>query len=166
VRRFHARIRRDERGATLVLAMAFMLVIGGIGAAVISSVTSGLRDRDVLDQVRDRQYAADAGVEYAIAQVRQMPLPGGPGVTDCPGTPPHYNPPAIDGVSIRVDCTNKSGPTMTGLMQRNVIFTACVDTGGPCANPIVRAQVNFEAVSAGSQINVTRTWVQSWSVNR
>jgi Tfp pilus assembly protein PilX len=168
------RIRRchDERGASLILAIAFMLVIGGIGAAVVSSVTSGLNSRNVLDQVRNRQYAADAGVEYAVAQVRAKPLPGGPGLSPCgpAATPDHYNT-ALNGVSIRIDCANKSGLTTTGFLQRNVVFTACVvATTTPCGQPttpiVVRAQINYQAVSAGTALNVTRTWVQSWSVNR
>jgi hypothetical protein len=165
-RRFHG-----ERGATLILAIAFLLVIGGIGSAVVASVTSSFKDRTVLDQVRDRQYAADAGVEYAIARVRALPLPGGPGLSPCGDAvnvpADHYNRPPLNGVPIRIDCANKAGLTTTGFLQRNVVFTACVDTGASCTtNPIVRAQVNYQAVSAGTALNVTRTWVQSWSVNR
>ena len=156
----------DERGASLILVIAFMLVIGGIGAAVVSSVTTGLNSRNVLDQVRNRQYAADGGVEYAIAQVRAKPFPGGPGFADCGDpafTPPdHYNH-TLNGINIRVYCANKAdliGPL--GLLQRNVIFTACVDASTPCtsASTIIRAQVNFEG-----KRSITRTWVQSWSVN-
>jgi Tfp pilus assembly protein PilX len=166
---------QGERGASLILAIAFMLVIAGIGAAVVSSVTTGLNSRNVLDQVRNRQYAADGGIEYAIARVRAMPLPTGPGFSDCGDpalTPPpapadHYNH-TLNGINIRVDCANKSDIIITpgnpaGLVQRNVIFTACVDTGTPCTstNTIIRAQVNYEGKTA-----ITRTWVQSWSVNR
>jgi hypothetical protein len=161
---------RGEAGATLILAIAFLLVIGGIGAAVISSVASGINNRRTLDQVRDRQYAADGGVEYAIAKVRALPLPGGPGLAACggPANIDHYNPPSLNGITIRVDCANQPGITTSGFLQRNVVFTACVDTGATCtnANIVVRAQVNYEAQSAGSTLNITRTWVQSWSVNR
>ena len=74
--RLLSRARRDERGASLILAIAFMLTVGGIGAAVVSSVTSGLAGRAVLDTVRNRQYDADAGVERAIAAVRAKAVPG------------------------------------------------------------------------------------------
>lgn len=161
VRRCH-----DERGASLILVIAFMLVIGGISAAIVSSVTTGLNSRNVLDQVRDRQYAADGGVEYAISQVRNSPLPG-PGLADCGDVsfaPPDHYIHTLNGINIRIDCANKSTIIPTGaLLQRNVIFTACVDANVPCtsATAIIRAQVNYEAKSA-----ITRTWVQSWSVNR
>jgi hypothetical protein len=76
--------------------------------------------------------------------------------------------PKLNNVDIRVDCTN--APTLTdhGFLQRNVIFSACVDSGQPCtdANAVVRAQVNYQATGFGSKVDVTRTWVQSWSVNR
>jgi hypothetical protein len=160
------RIRRDERGAALILAIAFMVVIGAIGAAVVTSVSSGVKDRVVLDQVRNRQYAADGGIEYAIAQVRNAPLPG-PGLASCGDpafTPPdHYNH-TLNGIHIRIDCANKSTIIPIGaLLQRNVIFTACVDLNTPCTSTktIIRAQVNYEGKTA-----ITRTWVQSWSVNR
>ena len=81
MRRLRDRARRDERGATLILAIAFLVVIGGISSAVISSVTSGFNGRTVLDQVRNRQYAADGGVEYAIAQVRALAAATGPAAT-------------------------------------------------------------------------------------
>ena len=158
-----------ERGATLILAIAFLLVIGAIGSAVMTSVASGISNRRTLDQVRNKQYAADGGVEFAIAQVRAVPLPGGPGVAPCRtgAITDHYNT-TLNAINIRVDCANHSTITPSGFLQRNVVFTACVDTGAQCTNPntIVRAQVNYEARSAGSTLNVTRTWVQSWSVNR
>jgi hypothetical protein len=151
----------------LILAIAFLVVIGAIGAAVVTSVTSSFKGRIVLDQVRDRQYAADGGIEYAIATVRAKPLPGGPGLSDCGDpafTPPdHYNH-TLNGINIRIDCANKSDFVGPGrLLQRNVIFTACVNANTPCtsASTIIRAQVNFEGKSS-----ITRTWVQSWSVNR
>jgi hypothetical protein len=158
-----------ESGATLILAIAFLLVIGAIGSAVMTSVASGVSNRRTLDQVRDRQYAADGGVEFAIAKVRALPLPGGPGLADCGGTVniDHYNT-TLNSVPIRIDCANQSAITPSGFLQRNVVFAACRDTGARCANAniVVRAQVNYEAQSAGSTLNVTRTWVQSWSVNR
>ncbi len=157
------RCRRDERGAALILAIAFLVVVGGIGAAVLSSVTSGLNDRTALDAARNREYAADGGIERAIAQVRAIPLPGGPGIASC-GSP--YST-TLNSVAIRVDCSNQPTITLGGFLQRNVVFTACVDTGSQCTDQsaIIRAQVNFQAQSAGTVLNVTRTWIQSWSVN-
>jgi type II secretory pathway pseudopilin PulG len=178
IRRF-----RGERGATLILAIAFLVVIGGIGAAVVASVTSSINNRLTLDEARNREYAADAGIELAIAKVRALPLPG-PSKAPCgdstvpnPGVPPdHYNN-TLNGINIRVDCINQ--PTFTStlpsLEQKNVVFIACeADKNAPLTTRcglagtsiVIRAQVNFEGKSAGTVLNITRTWVQSWSVNR
>jgi hypothetical protein len=157
------RARRDERGASLILAIAFLVVIGGIGGGVVSAVTSGVNDRTVLDHARDREYAADGAVEFAITQVRQLGAPG-PAVADC-GPSNHYLY-TLNAIHIWVDCSNQR-TLVDRLLQRNVVFTACVDTGSPCtdATTVVRAQVNFQAQIAGDHLDVTRSWVQSWSVN-
>jgi hypothetical protein len=179
VRLVRDRIRRDERGASLVLAIAFMLVIGGISGAVLSSVASGLNDRTALDRARNREYAADGLVDYAIAQAR-VPIAqwsaGSPASvsafltsatsTGCGGpySPSLGNvPPAaqLNNVNIRVDCTPAPALTRSGYIQRNAIFTACLDTGVACtdASSIVRAQVNF------SDLATDPARVQAWSVN-
>ena len=112
-------------------------------------------------------------------------LPKNPGISPCgPDSHPDYYRtvdyfPALNGVDIRIDCADQLGaatsPDSADLfLQRNVIFTACVDTGTKCGQPttpiVVRAQVNFEAHKGleGSKpaLLLTRTWVQSWSVNR
>jgi Tfp pilus assembly protein PilX len=157
--------RRDERGAALVLAIAFMVVIGAIAIATLSLITSGLNNRRTLDEVRDREYGADAAIEYAIAHVRTKSTPtGGPGIESCAtGLPASY---AIDGAQYHVDCQNALASTLDGFMQRNVIFSACKGTSTcTSSNEIIRAQVNFQAIGGGaSPVVVTRTWVQSWSV--
>jgi hypothetical protein len=177
MRHFGGRVRCDERGAALILAIAFMVVIGTIAAAVLNSVTSGLNDRVTLDRTRNREYAADGLIEYAIANAR------GPVASWSPGSPasvatflssasgigcggPYQSgvagAPALNGISnLRVDCTPAPTQTRDGHLQRNAIFTACQDTGAVCTNAsaIVRAQINFFDAASGA------TSVQAWSVN-
>jgi hypothetical protein len=133
--------------------------------ATLALITSGLNNRRTLDDVRDREYGADAAIEYAIAHVRTKTTPtGGPGVEDCAaGLPASYT---IDGANYHVDCQNALASTLDGFMQRNVIFIACKGTSACAGKPeIIRAQVNFQAIGGGaSPVVVTRTWVQSWSV--
>jgi hypothetical protein len=76
-------------------------------------------------------------------------------------------PQKVNGFAIHVDCANAPALAPGGFVQRNVIFTACEGTA-PCkpANAIVRAQINYQASSLAGTLTVTRTWVQSWSVNR
>jgi type II secretory pathway pseudopilin PulG len=153
---------QGERGAALILAIAFMVVIGGISAAVVSTTTSGIQDRAVLDQARNREYAADAAIENAIARVR-----GNAGVCSVVNPFPLFNK-----FKIHVDCTSApavvAGPGGTLLVQNDVIFSACVDASGAACGTantptIINAQVNFQGTGAAAQV---KTFVQSWSVNR
>jgi hypothetical protein len=162
---FVSRSRRacGERGASLILAIAFMVVVGGVSLATLSYVTSGIGDRKVLDNVRDREYAADGAIQFAISEVRKLGGPG-PGMAACNG--PYVR--ELNAVEIRVDCVNAPAMTSDGFLQRNVIFTACPNSSSQCndANAIIRSQVNYQARGANGVLAVTRTWTQSWSVNR
>jgi hypothetical protein len=165
---FMARRFRGERGAALILAIAFMVVVGGIGAAVTASVTSGLNGRVVLDELRNREYAADGAIETSITRIRGLSNPGG-NPAECSSTTPVDSPFTLNGVTVRVDCVN--APAVVGapnaiVLQKNVIFTACVNTGIKCSddnhNVIIRASVNFQGTGPPGQV---KTYVQAWSVN-
>lgn len=152
-----------DRGATLIMAIGFMVLIGAIAAGLSSLVTSSNYHRLTLDVVRDRQYAADGAIEEAITSVRFLDRSSD---GSCEATAGN-SVTAINDLKIRVDWENVCGVvrTVSGelVAQRNVVFSACVDTGVACPerSVIVRAQVNFEQADSGE---VTRTWVQSWSV--
>jgi hypothetical protein len=147
-----------DRGAALILAIGFVVMIGAICAGLAALVTSSLGNRVSLEALRDRQYAAESAVEEAITSIR---------LTDRTTPPVCGFTSALNGVAVRVDCADAYGvvadPGNDVLGQRNVIFWACVDTGAPCATEraLVRAVVNFEQRYAGA---VTMTYVQSWSV--
>jgi Tfp pilus assembly protein PilX len=169
--RLHRAGHDPERGAALILAIAVMLFVGLVSAGLMSYVITSVSARVSLDQTRNRQYAADAAVEYAVASVRGLASPG-PGQAACGGP---YTPPALaNSPAMRVDCANNStlafnATTATFYLQRNVVFTACeasVPTV-PCpeGDVIVRAQVNYEVPPGASAIPI-RTYVQAWSVNR
>jgi hypothetical protein len=164
------RIRRDERGASLILAIVFMLVAGAIGAGLTTTVSSGLANSASLAAARNREYAADGGIETLIAQARgnSGTCPATSTIVPTPTTPPTK---PLDGFPIRVDCDNAPTVTLSGgnpLAQTNIIFSACVATGAtvstsaPCsdANVVIRAEVNFQGTGAA-----VKTYVQSWSVN-
>jgi Tfp pilus assembly protein PilX len=159
------RKQRDERGATLVLALAFMLVVSALIGATLSVISTGLHDRVSLDNLRNREYAADAAIEQAIATERTL-APPGPALSSssCTGAFPTVS---TNNIPIRVNCTNDAVPTFRGFLQRDVVFIACVavgttDCGTPSTPVIIRAQVYFEGTTTGP---VTGTYIQSWSVN-
>lgn len=156
--RRHADAQRD-RGAALALVVVFTVMIGAISASLVPVVNSTLTHRTTLETVRNREYAADAAVEVAITQARAFTCATSPGYTVDAST---------NHTSIRVEWQNACGTVVASdgsdYPQRNVIFTACENTGASCVPDavIVRTQVNFEPASGP----VTRTVVQSWSVHR
>lgn len=149
-----------DSGAALLLAIGFVLLVSAISAALAALIMTNSRTGVVLDSVRNRQYAADAAIQDAIVRVRLL---------DRANAPTCGYESTLNDIDIRVDCGNAVSVVGTGenlvLSQRNVIFVACLDTNSPCdeANTIIRAQVNFEQRYTDS---VTKTFIQSWSVNR
>src|SRR5689334_571166 len=94
----HEKVRRmqGEQGASLILAIVFMVVVGAISGAVLATTASGLQSRVALDQARNREYAADGAIEIAITRVRNNGVICSPG--DAPVT--------LNTVKIHVDCTS------------------------------------------------------------
>jgi hypothetical protein len=167
------RARRDETGATLLLALGFMVVLGLIAVGMLSNIESGLHSRIAFDSGRNREYLADSAIQNAITQVRMIQSSSdlGPGLRTSCGP---YAYPSSSNDQIDVYCSNMFQFSRSGFQQRNVVFYACLH-GADCTstpamatrNSIIRAQVNFQVVGTGTgtQLNVTRTWTQSWSVN-
>jgi hypothetical protein len=151
-------IQHEDVGAALLLAIGFVLMVSAIGAGLASLATSSVNNRNTLELVRNRQYAADGVIEEAIAQVRDSTCESlGSSVED-----------TLNGVAIRVDWVNAcqdvlTSDHVTSIQQRNVIFSAFCkspsDTNCNFAGVVIRAQVNFEE-------NPPTTYIQSWSVNR
>jgi hypothetical protein len=149
------------------MVVGFILMVGMIAGGLIGLATTGLNNRSTLQMVRDRQYAADAAINQAIADAR-----GRTPVTPCTAGTGTTTYPILNGVSIRVDwdnsCVNNKVKSSDGTFfpQRNIIFSAfCGNTAAANCNftdVIIRAQVNFEPASG----TPTKTYVQSWSVTR
>jgi hypothetical protein len=147
----------------LILAIGFVLMVSAIAAALAALILSSTATGATLEKLRNRQYAADAAIQYAITQVRDTARAES---SPC-GSTGYVS--TLNQVDIRVDCANAigvvGGTDNAVLSQRNVIFVACLDVGQACTDTstIIRAQVNFEQRYDSS---VTQTFVQSWSVNR
>jgi hypothetical protein len=117
---------RDESGAVLILAIAFVLIIGlGLGG-LIALTTTNLKSAQNLQLERSREYGADAAVEAAIQAIRYTPA-----TPTCPTFPPTQPStsasPPFDGIVVQ--CATG---TFAGLQGRIVQFTACPasPTGG------------------------------------
>jgi hypothetical protein len=159
------RTQHRDSGAALILAVGFVLMVGAISGGLAGLALTSLNNRNTLETLRDREYAADGAIENAISQVRTLTCASANGSTTDS---------TMNAVTIRVDWTNVCGtaqlPDGSVASQRNVIFAACLNTGSPCSDVavpavpvIIRAQVNFEQALGGA---VTKTYVQSWSVNK
>ena len=157
-RRGPGQTHRDS-GAALLLAIGFVMMVSVISAGLAALATSGLNNRNTLEQVRNSQYAADGAIEQAISQVRTL---------TCSPPTGFLVDSSFSSGPIRVDWLNVCGSVTasdgTRYPQRNVVFSACPDLRAVCdpANVIIRAQVNFEPDSG----TVTKTYIQSWSVKR
>ncbi|MCU1392488.1 MAG: hypothetical protein JWM34_916 [Ilumatobacteraceae bacterium] len=157
--------RHDDRGAALLLAIGFVVMIGAISAGLAAMVTSGVTNQTTLVAVRDRQYAADGAVETAIAEVRHDITVNGSDCSSAAGVTRVH----LDDVDVRVDWRNDCGVVRTAdgfvVARRDVAFDACIDAGASCssADTIINAVVAFDQDSSGT---VTHTAVQSWSVLR
>jgi FlaG/FlaF family flagellin (archaellin) len=161
------RVQRDERGASLILAIVFMVVVSAIGGGVLASISSGIHDGAALAQARNREYAADAAIETSIARVRVVNESGSSptGWPAC-GSDPTYTFEHDPSVDIHVVCVNQ--PTVAGVptgslaSQNDVTFNACLASAPSCtsSNAIISADVNFQ--KSGSNVS---TNVLSWSVN-
>lgn len=162
-----SRTHEGERGAALLLAIGFMMAVGAICAGLLAFISTSVGARPQLDHVRNRQYAADAAIELAIANVRTLAAPAEMPCADAL-TAQNAGPFTLNGVAIHVSCEDARDYAFgvgVILLQRNVIFTACEATASPCSatNAVIRAQVNYETIP-GSPLLVTRTYIQSWSV--
>jgi hypothetical protein len=153
-----------DRGAALIVAIAFVVMIGSIGAGLAGLITSSSNNQISLQMLRNRQYAADGAVEQAIATVRGLDRQTTASCSTADGT----SAARINTVDIHVDwqsiCSVVRGTDGIVVTQRDVIFVACSDAGGACADDaiILRARVNFRDDPTGT---VADTLVQSWSVN-
>ena len=168
MKRLRARMRCDERGASLVLAIGFMVMAGAIGAGLTTSIASSVGDGSVLTVARNREYAADGAIESAITQVRTN-MTSGSALAPC-GAPVTQT---LNNIQIQVDCSYVPTLSLSGFWQRDAIFTAYCPSSAPPAcqfpitRPIIRAQVDFASTSpkTATTITVDRTYVQSWSVD-
>jgi hypothetical protein len=159
--------KRAEDGATLILVLGFMVMVGMVSAGLATQLASSSKTRVALDAARNREYAADAAILQEIAQVRQN-LTNDDAITPC-RSPKLVQSPGLNDVDIQVDCSY-SLFSLSGLLQRNATFSACApqpaNANCPSAATIIKAQVHYASTDAAldPDIDVTQTYVQSWNL--
>jgi len=80
------RLIRDEKGQTMILALILLVVGGLIMAPLLAYMNTGLIAGGVYERRTDELYAADAGVEDALWQLKQ--LEPDPDIPTTPEKPP------------------------------------------------------------------------------
>jgi hypothetical protein len=71
-KRLLSRLKKDERGQVLIIALVFMLLGSLIVTPLLSHMSTGLKtEKEVYEKRMDELYAADAGVEDALCQLQQ-----------------------------------------------------------------------------------------------
>jgi len=158
---------RDETGATLILALVFLVVIGTITAGIASWTANDLGNTLVFQQARNEQSALSSATNVAIQSIRYNPLIGTS--TSNPETlnanPPTYcwgsvSPSQVttQGQAVDVWCSTVWNPTSAA--TRVVTISACLasldqGSGATCAqNPGLQTIVTFDDYSASSP-NIT-----------
>lgn len=139
-------------------------MIGAMAAGLTSMIISGVGNRVALDDIRDRQYAADGAVEQAVATMRAGAAAG---TVACGATSTSRA--TLNGIAIRVDatagCVAVTGTD--GLPVRQVVgrFVACTDSASACTagTSTVSATVAFPLDASGRGSTST---VRAWSVLR
>lgn len=141
---------RDESGVALIIALVFVVGIGVVLTALVSLTGTNLTTTVDLQQQRNIEFAADAGIEGAIQALRHQ----APSSLTSPTCPSYPSSPStsltINGVTMDVAC---SMSIPAGFYGRLVEFDACqipAATFAACqAAAAVRVEVQFDDVAPG-----------------
>lgn len=148
---------RDESGAVLVLALVFLIVVGGIVASLATWATNDLTNTTHFKSARQLQYAANDATQVAIQSIRYTPLLGVNQTLNA--SPPSYcwgnvsDPPqlpAIDGQTMAVWCSTVWNPASAD--TRVVTLSTCLSSVSNvtcAADPYLQAVVTFDDYPSG-----------------
>jgi hypothetical protein len=162
----------SERGAILILALSFVVVVSVIVAALSTWAINGLNSTTNFNTARSLDYAASGATEIAIQSIRYTPLvgtvqnPSGTivplGPSWCWGNGPKSTAPAINGITITVWCSTVEN--LASSSTRLVTFYACRSSTSEsvCINrPVLQAEVSFNDYPPGGGVTLTNTCSQT-----
>ena len=154
---------RDEAGAILILALVFLVAVGGVVGSLATWATNDLHNTTAFTTARTLQYAESGAVDTAMQNIRYTPL-----LTSTQNA----NPPApcwgsgstsqvtINGSNVDVWCSTVWNPSSAS--TRVVTFSACAVTAAQsgqsatalatscAANPDLEAVVTYGDYPAGT----------------
>jgi len=162
----------SERGAILILALSFIIVVSVIVAALSTWAINSLNNTTNFNTARSLDYAASGATEIAIQSIRYTPLVGSVqnpsgtivplGPSWCWGSGPTSTAPAINGITITVWCSTVEN--LASSSTRLVTFYACRSstTESVCINrPVLQAEVSFNDYPPGGGVTLTNTCAQT-----
>jgi len=118
------RLIRDEKGQTMILALILLVVGGLIMAPLLAYMSTGLIAGEVYERGTAELYAADAGVEDALWQLKEAD----PDIPTTPGQSLNYTlNSAVNNKTIEVTIDMISGTKGAGLYK---ITSTATSTGG------------------------------------
>jgi hypothetical protein len=150
----------------LVLALVFVVIVGGLIASLATLILNDVNNGRVFASVRNLQYAATSAADYAIQEIRYTPdlsstLNASPPGT-CFGNASFSDVTNIDGVA-QEDAWCSTTWTPTSAATRTVTVSICSDNGGSAASqavacaasPYLQAVVVFDDYPAGTNAPAT-----------
>ena len=150
----------DEAGAVLILALVFLVIVGGAITALTTWTTNDLNNSGNLQDSRSLQFAASSATNFAIQSIRYTPelatgetwnaSPPEP----CWGTGSSSALSVTEGTTsenVAVWCSTVWNPT--SLNTRVVTFSACpaTESSSTCAaNPSLKVVVTYDDYPPGT----------------
>jgi hypothetical protein len=153
---------RDEAGAILILALVFLVAVGGVVGSLASWATNDLHSTTAFTTARTLQYAESGAVDTAMQNIRYTPQlsstwnqqadEGANPPVPCWGTASSSGV-SINGYNVDVWCSTTWNPGSAS--TRVVTFSACrvvgPQSGQSCAtNPDLEAVVTYGDYPAGT----------------
>lgn len=118
-RTLSSRLREDQSGAIIILALAFITIVLALAVGVLSLAFTGSSSLRAYRMERHRRYATDAAMQSAVQYVRQNPLIGVSGAS----------PPAC-GMNYLVQEDAASGGAIQVFTAGSVLNVTCGATPG------------------------------------
>lgn len=137
--------RRKSRGVAMLTAIFLLVVVAGLGVAVVT-LTTTQQAGSAIDMQGQRAYqAARAGIEWALYIAQQPVNQANPGLAVCPPASSFTLPGAtFAGFAVTVTCQ------ATGNGHMVIRATACnqPDAAGSCLNPVRNADYVQRVITA------------------
>jgi len=167
--------RQDDRGASLILALIFMVVVSLIVLAMASWATTGLRSTINFTAAQSTVSSANSVAELAVQESRYSFLPSTlnaypPAPCWSSGPTPLSPPNNLNSQTLSAYCSTRWNPSSYAA-TRKVTIDVCLESAsataaGDCANaPLLQVVVTFDDYPAagGTAVCVNQTGATYWT---